>query len=58
MDYQDALKLANEASAKFRAVQLAYRSRQIGDAEFLAAQAEYKKSEVEFDAAFSAEQDA
>jgi head-tail adaptor len=56
--YTTALIASREAFAKFDAARKAYRARQIGDAEFLAAKAEYAESEKAFDIAFSAEQTA
>lgn len=49
----DAERWAEEA--EFRAAQQAYRSRQINDAEFLAAKAKYDASEKAFDAAYAKE---
>ncbi len=49
--YEIAYNAAMEASAKFRVAQLAYRSRQIGDAEFLAAKAAFDASTKAFDEA-------
>jgi hypothetical protein len=54
--YDDAIAAHNRAAAVFRAAQTAYRTRQIGDAEFLAARAAYDESTKIFDAAFTAEQ--
>lgn len=51
-EYKAALDKANAASAAFRQIQQAYRSRKIGDAEFLAGRAEYDAACKEFDAAF------
>jgi hypothetical protein len=51
--YEAALKKSNEASRKFMAVQTEYRAGRMSDADFLAALAEYKASEVEFDAAYA-----
>ena len=47
-DYEQVLAKANAASAEFRNAQQAYRSRKIGDAEFLAARKAYDESEIEF----------
>ena len=52
-EYAAALTKANAASAEFRKAQLAYRSRQIGDKEFLAAKALHDAACKEFDAAFA-----
>ena len=54
-EYAAALEVARKASAEFTKAQIAYRAKQIGDAEFLAARAEFKASEVAFDAAFAKE---
>lgn len=53
--YATALEVANTASAKFAAVTADYRAMKIGDAEFLAAQAEHKAACAAFDIAFEAE---
>lgn len=53
--YKAALEASRKAARVFMNAQDAYRARTIGDAEFLAAKAEYKKSEAAFDAAFTAE---
>lgn len=49
--YAAALEAAQNASAKFRAVQAAYRSRQINDAEYLAGRKAFEASQVAFDVA-------
>lgn len=54
-EYEAALATANEASVRFTKAQLAYRAREIGDAEFLAARAAYKLAEAAFDVAFAKE---
>lgn len=54
-EYAKALEESRAASAIFREAQLAYRSRKIGDAEFLAARKIYDASEAAFDAAYAAE---
>ena len=54
-EYKAALEKANKVSAEFRAAQIAYRARKIGDAEFLAAKAKYDASEKAFDAAYAKE---
>ena len=51
--YQAALEKSREASRKFMAVQTAYLAGKMSDADFLAAMAEYKVSESEFDAAYA-----
>ena len=51
--YEAAIKAHNEATAKFHAVRDAYRARQVGDAEFLAARKEYRAATAQFDAAFA-----
>lgn len=55
MDYAKALEESRKASAEFRAAKDAYRSRKIGDSEFLAAKAKYDASEKAFDAAYAKE---
>ena len=54
-EYEIALTQSRIASAEFRKAQLAYRSRQIGDAEFLAAKALHDAACKEFDVAFAKE---
>lgn len=49
--YDKVRDAAAMASKEFRAAQTAYRSRKIGDVEFLAAKAKYETSEVVFSAA-------
>ena len=51
--YETALEKSREATRKFMAVQNEYRAGRMSDADFLAARAEYKGSEVEFDAAYA-----
>jgi hypothetical protein len=51
-EYKAALEAVCAAGAKFQPVRRAYHARQIGDAEFLAAQAEYKAAEAAFDVAY------
>ena len=53
--YEAALEISRQASRKFMAVQALYRAGKMNDADFLAARAEYKVSEAEFDAAFAKE---
>ena len=55
VEYSLALVRANDASKTFRIAQEAYRSRKIGDAEFLAAKALHDAAQNEFDAAFAKE---
>lgn len=52
-EYEAALAKANEASRKFRQIQSDYRSRKIGDAEFLAGRAEHEAAKSEFDIAYA-----
>lgn len=47
-EYIAVLQAQRAASARFYIAQKAYRARTIGDAEFLAARAEYDASEVAF----------
>jgi hypothetical protein len=54
-EYEASLAKARRASARYRAAQLDYRARRIGDAAFIAEQRVYAQSTEEFDAAFSAE---
>ena len=54
-EYELALEKARQASRAFAVAQKAYRTRQIGDAEFLAAKKIYDASGVEFDAAYAKE---
>ncbi len=54
-EYAQAFDKSRAASAEFRKAQLAYRSRQIGDAEFLAAKALHDAACKEFDVAFAKE---
>ena len=51
--YEAALEKSREASRKFMAAQTAYRARQIGDKEFLAAKAEHDVACKEFDVAYA-----
>jgi hypothetical protein len=50
-EYAAALEAAQSASAKFRTIQAAYRSRQIGDAEYIAGRKAFEASQVAFDVA-------
>lgn len=50
-EYNAALEVFRKASATFSAAQDAYRARTIGDAEFLAARAEFKAADAVMDAA-------
>jgi hypothetical protein len=53
MTYEAAYQAMSAAGAKFTAVTEAYRARTIGDAEFLAARAEYEAIEAVYDAAYA-----
>jgi hypothetical protein len=53
--YAAALAKARKASSDFRQAQADYRSRKIGDAEFLKARAAYKRSDEALDQAVSLE---
>jgi hypothetical protein len=53
--YEAALEASRKAAREFTAAQVAYRTRQIGDAEFLVAKAKYDESEKAFDAAYAKE---
>ena len=52
-EYKAAYDAHNVAIHKFNAVRDAYRARMVGDAEFLAAKAEYAESTKLFDAAYA-----
>jgi hypothetical protein len=52
-EYAAALEASRVAYRKFDAVRNDYRALKVGDAEFLAAKAEYEESEKAFDAAFA-----
>lgn len=54
-EYEAAIAKHNEAIRAFRAIQEAYRSRTIGDAEFLAGRKAYNAATEEFDAAYAKE---
>ena len=53
--YEAAYEKSGEAIKAFRAVQIAYRTRIIGDAEFLAAKAVYAAAMAEYDAVYAVE---
>lgn len=55
-EYEKASKAASAASAKFREAQVAYRSKKIGDKEFLEAKRLHDTAQAEFDKAFAKEQ--
>lgn len=55
-EYAAAIEKARQASREFGKAQTAYRLRQMSDAEFLAARALWNASDVEFCAAFLAEE--
>lgn len=55
MTYQEAKAEMDAAFAVYDVAVKAYRAREIGDAEFLAARAIYKTAEAKFDEAFAAE---
>ena len=54
-EYAAALAEHNAAQATFNAVTKAYRARQIGDDEYLAARAAYGRATKKFDEAFDRE---
>jgi hypothetical protein len=54
-EYAAALEAHNVAFAKFDAIRKAYRALEVGDAEFLAAKAEYEEATKVYDAAFAKE---
>lgn len=54
-EYKKALETVNEASRVFSRAQKAYRTREIGDEEFLAAKAIMAAAETAFDAAYAKE---
>ena len=54
-EYEAALEIVNAATREFHKVRDAYRSRKIGDREFLAARAIYNAAEKVFDEAFDKE---
>jgi hypothetical protein len=54
-EYAAALEAHNAAYAKFDAIRSEYRARKVGDAEFLAARAEYVAATAIYDEAFAAE---
>ena len=51
--YEAALKKSREATRKYMAIRDEYRAGRMSDKDFLAAMAEYKASEKEFDAAYA-----
>ena len=53
--YESALKTSAESIEAFRKVQIAYRERQIDDAEYLAARKAYDLARIEFDKAIRCE---
>ena len=53
--YAAALEAHNVAFRAFDVVRTAYRNRQVGDAEFLAARAKYDLATKAYDVAFDAE---
>ena len=55
-EYEAASQAMRDATAIFREAQDAYRSRKIGDAEFIAARKVYNSYVAEFDSAYEAEQ--
>lgn len=55
-EYIEALEASRIASRTFAAAQRAYRAREIGDAEFLAARALHDAALAAFDAAYDKEQ--
>lgn len=56
--YEIALATANAASAKFHAIADDYRNMKIGDAEYLAARAEFQAANDAFDIAYAKAQEA
>lgn len=54
-EYRKALEEHNKASKTFSEVREAYRSRLIGDEEYLAARKAYKEATEAYDAAYLAE---
>lgn len=55
-EYEIALATVRAAQKQFDAIRDAYRTRKIGDAEFLAAREEMAKADAAFDVAFAKEQ--
>jgi hypothetical protein len=55
-EYATALEKARKAAAAYRLASEAYLARQLTDDEYFEAVAAYRKSDVECDAAFTAEQ--
>lgn len=56
-EYRIAYERSGEAIRKFRVAQQAYRAREIGDREFLAARRAYDAAMAGFDAAYAREQE-
>lgn len=56
-EYAAAIEAHSAACVPFYAAQKAYRLRQIGDAEFLAARAAFNVAQSAFDVAYQAAQD-
>lgn len=54
-EYKAAYEKSGEAIRAFKVAQVAYRTRQIGDAEFLAARKAYDAAMAEYDAAYAKE---
>jgi hypothetical protein len=54
-EYDNALTAIREATIKFDAIRNDYRAMKIGDAEFLAAKAEYEAATPKFDEAYGEE---
>lgn len=54
-EYTAAIEACDISFLKFNALAIAYRNREIGDNEFLAAKAEYNIAIAAFDAAFEIE---
>jgi hypothetical protein len=55
-EYAEALEQSRMASRTFAEAQAAYRSRKIGDAEFLSAKAKHDEAMRAFDAAYALEE--
>ena len=56
-EYKRAYEKSGKAIRKFHDVQKAYRAREIGDEEFLAARRAYDAAMVEYDIAYAEEQE-
>lgn len=52
-DYTQALRKVNEAYRVFTEITKDYRTKKIGDVEYLKARAKYKEAEKEFDAVYA-----